>query len=133
MAKKKLKENKALLERGKKSRAGMLLSSYLRAIAQEKTETLIVNGPNGKPLPPRLVSKAEMLARSIWAQALDIDPLTDGRLRLEYSKLVLDRIDGKAGADVDDAERKRLSPADRMSEMNKERMNRIAKEAEEKG
>ena len=133
MAKKKPKENKTLLERGKKSRAGMLLSTYLRAIAQEKTETLILKGPDGKPLRRELVSKAEMLARNIWAQALDTDPLTDGRLRLEYSKLVLDRIDGKAGTEADDTGKKRLSPADRISEMNKERVNRIAKEAEEKG
>ncbi len=129
MSKKKNKENKKLLQLGSKQRAGKLLSSYLRAIANEKTELVdIVVSPDKTER--RLVSKAEAIARDMFKVALpksvadEMTGPTDPKIQLEYRKLILDRIDGKPGAE--DSEKPKDSIPDRISEINKERVNRIA-------
>jgi len=53
-------------ERGKRIKAGKLLSSFIRAIAEEETEFL--KGKDGSE--DRMVSKAEALVRSMWKRAL---------------------------------------------------------------
>jgi len=117
-------ENKDLLECGQKARAGRLLSEYLRAIGQEVDQVT-------KDDTPRLISKAEALARHIWAKALPhkADNGADCEPELEYIRIVLDRIEGRPGVQgKDDAEDNKESVPDRISRMNVERVNRIAKE-----
>lgn len=123
----KSKENKDMLERGEKVRAGLILSKYLRAILQEKTEIAdVAVGPD--KVERRIVSKAEKIARDMIEQALNSP---DAKTKLEYRKFVIERADGKAGT-VDDAFAKdRDTIPDRVSEMNKNRVNQIAKEVSE--
>lgn len=116
------REDKKLLQQGSKQRAGRLLSGYLRAIAQEVTELVdVVIGPD--KVERRLVSKAEAMARDIMRQALGE---SDPKMVLEYRKLVLDRIEGRAG-DKEDSGKKGHSVPDRISELNKDRLNAAAK------
>lgn len=120
------KENKELLQLGSKSRAGMILSEYLRAIACEMTEVFDVDvGPD--KVKHKVISKAERLARELWEKALTS---TDKKERLEYIKLVIERTDGKVGtvAGADDNDKKGNIP-DRISEVNKRRLNNFAKES----
>ena len=121
-------ENPQLLERGQKQRAGFLISSYLRAIAQEVTE--VVPDDSFKPGPPRLVSKAESLARWLWQAALPRKE-EDGTTtppNLDVAKLVLDRIDGKPSVGGEDPTDGRETVPDKISRMNAERVNKIAEE-----
>jgi len=118
---KKEKENKQLLEAGQKSRAGRLFSEYLRGIGNEKTEvtTIFTDPDTGEK---RIISKAEMLMRYIWEQALDG---SDEKARLEYIKLILDRCEGKTGVQESNLP-KRPSIPDKVSKKGKDRLNRIA-------
>jgi len=131
------KENKDLLELGNKRRAGHLLSSYLRAIADEKTELVdVVVSPDKTER--RLVSKAEAIARDMFKIALpksigDVAEATelgdivklDPKVQLEYRKIILDRIDGKPGTD-DSPGKDEDSLPDKISEINKNRVNQIS-------
>jgi len=120
------KENKKLLQQGSKNRAGRLLSSYLRAIAQEMTEIAdIVIDPD--TIDHRIISKGEAMARDIFEQALNSG---DAKIKLAYRQLILDRIEGKAGDTDKDAKRERSVP-DRISDLNRERLNAAAKEIAE--
>jgi hypothetical protein len=123
----KSKENKDMLERGQKIRAGLIISKYLRAILQEKTEILDVEVSPDK-IEHRVVSKAERIARDMVREAMTS---SDAKTKLEYRKLVIERADGKTGI-VDDALGKdRDTIPDKVSEMNKRRLNRFANEAAE--
>ncbi len=128
------KENKAMLQRGEKQRAGKLLTSYLRAIGQEMTEvaTVFTDSDTGKT---KIISKAEALARDIWRKALppkdEIGTLLNAKEVLEYRKLIIDRTDGKPGANEDKGDHPGASVPDRVSKLNKDRMNQMAKEAAE--
>jgi len=136
MAKKKSKENKQLLQLGSKQRAGRMLSTYLRAIADERTEVEdIAVSPDR--VEHRIISKAEKLARDMFNIAMGKDcrigddsititPITDAKLVLEYRKLILDRIDGRPGAGGADEEEAKDKIPDRISEINKKRINKIA-------
>jgi len=124
MAKRKSKENKPMLELGQKRRAGRLLSNYLRAIADERTEVAdIAVGPD--EVQHRVISKAEALARDMFYQAMTC---ADAKLKLEYRKLVLDRIDGRPGTEDVEEEKKKDGVPERISEINKNRANAIASE-----
>lgn len=118
------------MERGQKSRAGKMLSEYIRGIGQDVTEVILDDGPS--PGPPRLVSKAEAMARYIWKMALPHKD-DDGVTRdpdLNYIRIILDRTEGKPGvvaADTDENGGKESVP-DRISRMNADRLNRIAGE-----
>jgi len=116
-------ENKQLLELGQKQRAGQLISSYLRAIGTEITEELVIftDPDTGKR---KLISKAEALARDIWKEASDGD---DPKLKLEYRKMLLDRIEGKPGID-EEPKGKHTSIPDQISEINRDKLNAIAEE-----
>lgn len=126
-------ENEPLMERGQKSRAGKMLSEYIRGIGQEVSEVILDDGPT--PGPPKLVSKAEAMARHIWKKAL---PHTDDagvkhEPDLDYIKIVLDRAEGKPGVVAADASEDmgKESVPDRVSRMNQERLNRMASDAME--
>jgi len=126
----KSKENKQLTELGQKKRAGRLLSEYIRAIGDEKTEVMdIATGPD--KVKHQIVSKAERLARDIWDKALDGE---DEKVKLEYRKLVIERIEGKAGTGLTgaDIEHPGRNVPDRVSDLNRDRLNRIAKSGEKK-
>jgi len=121
------KENKKLLQQGSKNRAGKLLSSYLRAIAQEMTEVVdVATGPD--TVEHKIISKGEAMARDMFEQALNG---ADAKLKLEYRKLIFDRIEGRAGDTNKDAKHERSVP-DRISDLNKERINAISQEVTEK-
>jgi len=119
------KENKDMLQRGERIRAGLIISKYLRAILQEKTEIVdIAVGPD--KVEHRIISKGEAIARDMVEQALNsIDP----KAKLEYRKLVIERADGKAGTAQGALKEDEKSIPERMSESNKTRLNRIADEA----
>jgi len=96
----KKKDLKNKLEAGEKSRAGRLLSTFLREIAQEKTEILSVEGGI-----PKKVTKARALAAQIWRRALGtytyVDPVTEVIKQPPPDKqmieLIFDRCEGKVG------------------------------------
>lgn len=114
-----------LLELGKKHRSGTVLSNYIRAIATEKTERVDVIISADK-VEKKLVSKAEAMARDIWKKALESP---DSKEMLEYRKLILDRAEGKPNVHGSDEEKqKRASIPDKISEINKHRLNRYAEE-----
>ena len=132
MAKRKPKEphphGDDLREAGEKQRAGRALSELIRAIGQEITE-VVLDDSLPTPGPPRIISKAESLARYIWSRALPHKD-DEGVLHepdLDYIKIVLDRSDGKPGTpkQVDD-DTGRESVPDRISRLNKERLNSLA-------
>jgi hypothetical protein len=132
MAKKKKPdgENRDMLELGQKQRSGRMLSEYVRAIGSEVTEVILDDGPS--PGPPKLVSKAEAMARHIWKRAL---PHTDDlgircEPDLDYIKIILDRAEGKPGVVATDSgeDSGKESVPDRISRMNADRANRLANE-----
>jgi len=126
---KKPRENKELLELGQKQRAGKLLSEYIRAIGDERTERVDVAIGVDK-VEFRIVSKAERMAREIWKQAFDGDEKT----KLEYRKLIIDRIEGKTGTGLTgaDIEHPGRDVPDRVSDINRDRINKLAKNSEKK-
>lgn len=124
---KKPKENKNMLQRGEKIRAGLIISKYLRAILQEKTELVMVAiGPD--EVKQKLVSKGEKIARDMIKEAMESD---DPKTLLEYRKLVIERADGRAGTVQEALGEDEKSIPDRMSEENKARLNRFANEVTE--
>ncbi len=131
MAKKQPKENPDLLQLGQKSRAGHLLSGYLRAIGTETDQVVIEDTPEGCPPGlPRIVSKAEALARFIWRKAL---PHKDDEGKqhepdIRYVHIVLERVEGKAGVIDADKDAGRETIPEKVSRLGVERLNRIAKE-----
>jgi len=133
MAKKKPNpENPDLLERGQKQRAGRLLSEYLRAVAQEVDQVIVEDSmPGCPPGMPRLVSKAEALARWLWSRALVHKDSVGNPIPpdLDVVKIVLDRCEGKPGTGADDPADGRETVPDKISRMNAERVNRIAEES----
>lgn len=135
MAKKKSDgENKDLLELGKKQRAGQLISGYIRAIGCEVTEVIVEDTPDGCPQGmPKLVSKAEALARYIWSHALPKKD-DDGNYKApdkDFIRLVLDRIEGKPGIVGAEQGDNKESVPDRISRLSAERLNRMAEESGE--
>lgn len=126
---KKTQENKPLMELGKRSRAGQIFSQYIRGIGTEKTE-LIVDPETGKS---KVVTKAEALVRRLWMTALgyvwDAEAekyMETGELHLDVVKILLERAEGKVGVGSDDPNADRVTAADKVSQMNKERLNALA-------
>ncbi|NOQ21629.1 MAG: hypothetical protein GQ565_03120 [Candidatus Aegiribacteria sp.] len=98
----------------------------IRAIGTEVTEVVLDDSPT--PGPPRIISKAEALARYIWKRAL---PHKDDEgmfvpPELDYVKITLDRSEGRPGHNDGKAEDKKESVPDRISRLNKERLNAMA-------
>ena len=116
-----------LRELGNKQRAGKALSELIRSVGTELTE-VVQDTSAGVPGPPRIISKAEALARQCWERAL---PSTDedGTVTpgsIDYVKIVLDRSDGKPGSNDGKADDGKESVPDRISRLNKDRLNTMA-------
>jgi hypothetical protein len=131
---------KRLTELGSKARAGTLMSTLFRAVASEATELIAVKVPGRKDgkLQTLLVSKAEAIVRDIVQQALPITAkeLEDMDMKeiavrtkeqLECRKLILDRVDGRAGAVGEDNKERGESVPNKISRMNKDFLNDQAK------
>jgi len=132
MAKKPPKEDKDLLQLGQKQRAGALLSGYLRAIGTEVDQVITDDVPQGCPVGmPKIISKAEALARHIWKKALPHmdDEGVKREPDLNYVRIVLERIEGKAGTMEAEKDSGRESVPDKVSRMGVERINRMAEES----
>jgi len=122
------KELKQKLEAGEKSRAGRLLSTFLREIAQEKTEILSTEGNV-----PGKVTKARALAAQIWRRALGtytyVDPVTDVIKQPPPDKqmieLIFDRCEGRVGTHEEE-QKKDASVPDKVSQANKDKLNKLA-------
>lgn len=119
-------KKKELSERGKKTRAGMLLSNFLRQIAQEKTEVAL--DANGED---RMVTKAEAIARLMYKMALGYEETGDEGKVIKHRPdksmiaLIFDRIEGRAPMMNSDEARKK-GIADRVGEEGANRINRSA-------
>ena len=132
MSKKPAKENADLLQLGGKQRAGRHLSEYIRAIGTEVDQVILPDTPQGcAPGLPRLVSKAEALARHIWRHAL---PWTDDEGMkhepdIRYVGIVLERAEGRAAVMEQEKGDTRETVPDRVARMSVDRINSIASEA----
>jgi hypothetical protein len=121
-------ENPELLELGKKSRSGRIVSDYIRAIGSEKTE-MVRDPDTGKT---KIVSKAEAVARRIWEKAMGLtwneetDLFDQGEISLDWMKVLLERAEGKAGVSGESVDTGKPTAADKVSEINKRRMNAMA-------
>ena len=111
---------------GDKSRAGRLLSSYLRRIAQEETE--FIEGPDGD----RMGSKAEAMARLMFKLALgyETEDVKSNKIIIHgpdrgMIALIWDRIEGRATPVNDNLSKGRTLPK-KVSDENKRRMNELA-------
>ena len=116
--------------KGAKQRAGAILSSLLRNIAEEVTELAIIDGED------KMVSKAEALARLTWRHALGF---TEKRFSPEggnlievihppdrvYATMLFDRLEGRVAA-VEPGKKEKRTVADRVGDQNKKRLNKIA-------
>lgn len=111
---------------GIKSKAGKLLSQFLKEIAQEETE--FVKDENNED---KMATKAEALARKIWRMALGWKEVEtqDGKLVEVMSRpdkammmLVFDRTEGRAPTSMSGSDQK-LTTAARVSEQSKKRLN----------
>ena len=129
---------KKLTELGAKSRAGTLMSSLFRAVASECTELIQIKVPGSKTgkMETKLVSKAEAIVRDIMQKALP-HKLEDGEIcdpkeQLEYRKLIMDRVDGRAGTVGEDAKGQGETIPNKISRMNKEFLNDQAKKVAKK-
>lgn len=117
-------------ELGEKSRAGKMISEYIRALGSELTEVVLDDSPEN-PGPPRLVTKAEALARFVWSKALPSTKRSnDGTVEtiepnLDYVKMVFDRCDGKPGTGKDEDVGHESIP-DKISRLSAKRLNGIA-------
>lgn len=139
---------KDMVQHGSKIRAGVIISSLFRSIGTEMTERVLIKVPDSKSgkMEPRFVSKAEAIVRDCYEKALpkkletiEIDAETgqevtvvteaDPKMQLEYRKIIFDRIAGKAGAD-DSGKDAGESVPDRVSRLNKDRLNDIAMDGE---
>ena len=112
-----------------RAKASKLISKYLTEIAKE--EDVFIDGDDGG----RMATKAEALARLIWKYTLgyeETDVKTDVTIEhppsLSHLKILLDRIEGRV-ADVG-ATKAKKGIADRISDMNKSKINKIADKSE---
>lgn len=94
-------------DHGVRTKAGQLLSAYLRSIAEEVTETI----KDPKSGEDRMATKAEALARLIWRDALGYTEtqIVKGE-RIEVARapsraaasMLYDRVEGRAPASMGD-------------------------------
>lgn len=112
-------------ERGHRTRAGKLLSSFIRQIAEEETE--FIKDPDGND---RMVTKAEALARLMWKKALGYvetkivggeETKTTYHPDKQMIGMLYDRIEGRAPITVGDSDGK-MTTAERVSEQGVKRI-----------
>ena len=120
------KTNPPMPEMGSKARAGNLLSHYLRIIAQEKM--VITDIEKGED---KVVTKAEAAARLIWDKSLGHKEVLDDGEIIKHDpdtnmlKLLYDRLEGKVANPEENKQRTQALP-DKVSDTNKERLNKLA-------
>lgn len=114
-----------------KIKAGMMLSKYIKAIADEVTE-MVKDPQTGED---RMATKAEALARLIWTGALgftEIDIKTGKEIIRKPDKtfigIVLDRVEGRVVPVADKDKDKKASLADRVGDQAKRRLNSLVTE-----
>jgi len=112
-------------ERGRKSKAGKLLSQYIREIAEEETET--IKDADGTDV---MATKAEALARKIWHMALgykEYQGIGDKRCEINHlpdrgmMAMILDRMEGRAPMIAAEGAGK-MTAADKVSEQGAKRI-----------
>ena len=121
------KDLKRESEAGEKARAGRLLSTFLRAIAQEKIKLVDKDGM------PRTVTKARALAEQMWNRALGTHFYVDektGEIKnpppdKSMIDILFDRCEGKVGTHEEEV-KKDASVPDKVSQANKEKLNKLA-------
>ncbi len=130
------RKSKPMNAHGTKTKAGMLLSKYIKNIADEQTE--FIKDEDGDD---RMATKAEALARVIWKHALGYDEvirkINTAGAEIEVKKhinpntvyigMILDRTEGRAPLMADGKDGK-LSIPDRVSQEGKNRINSIVKD-----
>ncbi len=108
-------------QHGKKTKQGQLLSHYLRAISEEVTEC--ATGSDGEP---RMVTKAEKLARMIWQDALGCKKMVKGIETVTppvraAQNIIFDRTEGRVpNSSVEGSEK--LTAADKVTEQGAKRI-----------
>lgn len=115
-------------DHGVRTRAGQLLSYYMREIAKEKTE-FVDDGDGGL----RMATKAEKLARNTWRDALGYEEKVsdvDGKeIKIIHqpnraaASMLFDRIEGRAPMSVSEGDEK-LTAAKKVTEQGKKRIGK---------
>ena len=124
------KDLKREKEAGEKQRAGRLLSTFLRAILQEKINV----AAEGEA--PRMVTKARSLADQIVNRALGlyryVDPVTEAVKQPPPDKqmieLIFDRCEGKVGTGEEERKKDASVPG-KISDAKKQHLNKRSLEA----
>ena len=119
-----------------KQRAGVILNSILRTVAEEVTEMVTVVGLDGPE--DKMVTKAEALVRLGFKHALGFtetrvdDKGTETKIvhppDRVYGCMIWDRMEGRVAA-VEPGKKEKRTIADRVGEQNKKRLNVIAKDS----
>ena len=114
-------------DHGLRTKAGQLLSQYLREISEEKTE--LIHDPNSGE--DRMATKAEALARGIWQDALGytekVITKEGGLIDLIHppnrtaQSIVFDRIEGRAPISVNEGDKK-ITAAEKVTEQGVKRI-----------
>lgn len=121
----KARESK-LTSHGTKARISPVVSQLFRAIGSEMTEMVCIKVPDSKTgaVESRLVSKAEAMVRDLFQQAMPVslEEEVDVKHQLACRKIILDftidkNVKDSAGESV----------ADKVSGLNKDRLNAMAK------
>ncbi len=117
-------------DHGLRTKAGQLLSQYLREISEEETE--LIHDPNSGE--DRMATKAEALARRIWQDALgyseQVKAKEGGFIDLIHppnraaQSILFDRVEGRAPASVNEGDKK-ITAAEKVTEQVQKRINNI--------
>lgn len=111
------------------AKVGRLLSQFIKQIAQEK----IYYEGEGQEL---LITKAEALCRIIWRDAIGWTEITgDGKHTIHKPdktmiQLIYERMEGKPGT-ADEHKRKDTNISDKISEIAKNRVNKMVNNGQE--
>lgn len=127
------KNKKKKPDHGVRTKAGQLLSQFVKRIALEETE--FIKDPDGGK--DRMVTKAEALVRLIWRRALGYEEVKvddkGGSTTVQhlpdrvYVGMLFDRMEGRAPLMNPDKKGGRTI-ADRVSEQGTKRLNKMAED-----
>lgn len=114
---------------GRKTKAGLLFSGFIRDIAEEMTE--FIKDDDGEL---RMASKAEALARMVWKRGLGYTETQKDANGEEieiihppdrtYVAMLFDRMEGRVPQSLTEGEEK-LTAAERVSEQGVSRINSV--------